>query len=167
MNIGGVLSGGLSALGLNPADAYKQASADVKQAAQRAEQFADLQWLRQMQGLQQAQGSTAGYRSLMDQIYGTNMGGQPMGQLQGPPQTIANSMPAMNMPPGAQPPAFAPPVRGMATGNYTGPSPDGRAVDSQPRTGFTNRSIPGAIPNPNAQPTGPAGFAGRLDFSRR
>lgn len=51
------------------------AAKGAKEAQAQANQLAQLQWQRQMQGLQEARGQTQPYLSLYDRIYGTQMAG--------------------------------------------------------------------------------------------
>ncbi len=82
-----VLSPILAPLGLDPSQGYDTAAAGAKQAQQQANQLSDLQWQRQMQGLQQAQGYTNQLQSLYNSIYSPGggqaaAGGQTQGMLQ-------------------------------------------------------------------------------------
>lgn len=61
------------------------AAEGARQAQEQANALAQLQWQRQMQGLQEARGQTQPYLSLYDKIYGTQMAGHvaPVGGLGG------------------------------------------------------------------------------------
>lgn len=53
------------------------AAQGARDAQRQANELAQLQWQRQMQGLQEARGQTQPYLSLYDKIYGTQMAGRP------------------------------------------------------------------------------------------
>ncbi len=52
-----------------------EAAQGARDAQEQARALAELQWQRQMQGLQEARGQTQPYLSLYDRIYGTQMAG--------------------------------------------------------------------------------------------
>lgn len=157
------VGGGLG-INLNPQKPYDDLARVIQDAAGQTRQFSDLQWQRQMEGLNRALGATQNYRNTYDKIYGTNsarpqqvdpmamglpppppsQGPGPVGPNQGRPDYF-NKMFGSAF----SQPNFAPVVRGTSTGAYTGPAPDGRAIDGQPRTGVTSRQIPGPAPGPS------------------
>lgn len=59
------------------------AAQGAREAQKQANYLSDLQWQRQMQGLQEARGQTQPYLSLLDKMYGTQMAGHvaPVGGL--------------------------------------------------------------------------------------
>lgn len=59
-------------------DGLETAARGAKEAQAQANALAQLQWMRQMQGLQEARGQTQPYLSLYDKIYGTQMAGHVM-----------------------------------------------------------------------------------------
>jgi hypothetical protein len=72
-SVGGYVKNGFDSLsGKKGMDTAAQGARD---AQTQSRELADLQWQRQMQGLQEARGQTQPYLSLYDRIYGTQMAG--------------------------------------------------------------------------------------------
>ena len=61
--------------GLTGKKGYDTAAQGARDAQAQANALSQLQWQRQMQGLQEARGQTQPYLSLYDRIYGTQMAG--------------------------------------------------------------------------------------------
>jgi hypothetical protein len=70
----GVLSDGYNAM--SGKKGLDTAAAGAREAQAQANALAQLQWQRQMQGLQEARGQTQPYLSLYDKIYGTQTAGR-------------------------------------------------------------------------------------------
>lgn len=91
--MGNILSPVLRPLGLDPSQGYDTAAAGAREAQNQANQLSDLQWQRQMAGLQQAQGYTNQLQALYNSLYSPGGGAPAAGGL---------SAAAMNAPsPGA------------------------------------------------------------------
>lgn len=76
-------------------DGLKTAAEGAKAAQAQAQALADLQWQRQMEGLQRAQMPLNNYRSLYDRIYGTSTATANQWQ---PPQASVPQRPAVFTP---------------------------------------------------------------------
>jgi type II secretory pathway pseudopilin PulG len=90
-------------LGLDPSQGYDTAAAGAKQAQQQANALSQLQWQRQMAGLQGALGYVGNLQSLYNSLYGPG-GGQTApggGNVIGPPPT-ASQLSALAGPPPAR-----------------------------------------------------------------
>ena len=70
-----IMSPILGPIGLDPSKGYDTAAAGARQAQQQANALSDLQWQRQMAGLQQAQGAANQFQSLFNSVYGGPQGG--------------------------------------------------------------------------------------------
>jgi hypothetical protein len=64
----------LRPLGLDPSQGYDTAAAGAKQAQQQLNSLSDLQWQRQMGGLQQATGYVDQLQALYNSLYGPGGG---------------------------------------------------------------------------------------------
>lgn len=126
------------------------AAQGAREAQAQANALAQLQWQRQMQGLQEARGQTQPYLSLYDKIYGTQMAGK---------QTPVGGL---SIPGGGTPPPGAPQYRpdGLPDpyDTWRGVLPDGtRAPASTKPPGERNPTFapvmvgrpPGAVPQSN------------------
>lgn len=74
-------SGFLSNFGMDPSAGYDTAAAGAKAAQADAAKLSDLQWQRQMAGLQQAQGYTNQLQQLYNSIYSPGGGAPAAGGL--------------------------------------------------------------------------------------
>lgn len=122
------------------------AAQGAREAQAQANALSQLQWQRQMQGLQEARGQTQPYLSLYDKIYGTQMAGH-----QTPVGGMNPNM--MGGPPGAGSGATTPAPynqsmapRMVAPGKFL---PAGRvAGDAALQDRLNSRVAPGAAPIP-------------------
>ena len=87
-------------LGINPKSGSDTAAGGMAAGAAEARQLSQLEWQRQMQGLDRAHAALNPYRSLYDSIYGTQTAGPP------PVRTLQESLANA-----AQARAAAPPAR--------------------------------------------------------
>lgn len=93
----------LRPFGLDPTEQYDTAAAGAREAQGQANALSQLQWQRQMQGLQGALGYVNNLQSLYNQIYSPG-GGKPAAggaPTQGP---SPGAMAALSSPPPATPP---------------------------------------------------------------
>lgn len=102
---------------------YDTAAQGARDAQKQANYLSDLQWQRQMQGLQEARGQTQPYLSLYDKIYNTQTAGRaaPVGGLGvGGPRGGAGMAGMSNMPGGGSGPD---PYAGRGAVPGGGPTP--------------------------------------------
>lgn len=153
--------------GLTGQKGLETAAAGARDAQKQANALADLQWQRQMMGLQEARGQTQPYLSLYDKIYGTRMAGNvtPVAGLQPPPGSGGPGGPAGagTPPPGSG--RIAPdPNRGVGAAVYQigggrGPGPGGYTFPQSQR-GFgealynAGGSTPAYAPPTTGRPPG-------------
>lgn len=123
--------------GLTGQPGLETGAAGARAAQEQAKALSELQWQRQMQGLDQARGQTQPYLSLYDKIYGTKTAGQGMpgpggGGMPGPMMTPGRSAePRLGDPRNAPPPpprvgGYQPPpawMKGGGTNNGYQPPP--------------------------------------------
>ena len=120
------------------------AAQGAREAQAQAQALSQLQWQRQMAGLQEARGQTQPYLSLYDRIYGTQMAGHQTpvagmnpNMMGGPPGAGGGSPPPYNQ-------AMAP--RMVAPGQFL---PASRiAGDKALQDRLASRAAPGSAPSP-------------------
>ncbi len=131
---------------------YKTAQAGAQNASGQLQALSQLQWDRQMQGLQQAQAPLNNYRTLYDRIYGTN---------------TANSAASNPQPFGGAPPAGA--ASSMMDGSANRTPVQAPIMHGSPPTGpvirpqgpiFAPPTAPMPPPQPMYRPTAPIMGAG-------
>ncbi len=87
----------LRPLGLDPSQGYDTAAAGAKDAQAQANALSDLQWQRQMGGLQQAQGFTNQLQSLYNSMYSPGGGAPAAGGMPMQPMGAAGAAPGASM----------------------------------------------------------------------
>jgi hypothetical protein len=119
---------------LDPATGYQTAAAGAKAAQAQSNQLSDLQWQRQMQGLQQSQGYNNQLQSLYNSLYTPGHGQAAPGGM----STLPSANPGMGMtmasmqPPSATPPPGAPkPSTQPGSGGWRGGTNSGGGTMNQ------------------------------------
>ena len=111
-----------SQLGMDPSAGYSTAAQGAFNAQAQATNLSNLQWQRQMQGLQQATGYTNQMQSLYNSLYGGGGGQAAPGGMQAIPQGRGGA-PGSDMllgPPGGLPPSN--PANAVSSDAYANPN---------------------------------------------
>jgi hypothetical protein len=133
---------------LSGSEGYETAAKGAKEASSMAKLFAQDQWARQMQGLGMAQQSLQPYRTLYDQIYGTNTPAPPMpaaAQARLPSEVMGSVSAAgrqagsgikgifNGQPPGGTPMTASPPMQRTAVNPNSAPQSLGSMFSNRPQ----------------------------------